>query len=122
MLGFFWVFLGFLEKGVESTFLNIPDNLRPTYFFNVCIGISSASETSAKTNFKRPKITFKKISSKISNKNPIKPNKTQKNPKWDPMVMVGFLVFLRLNPPTAPNLRESHFYDILTLNTSLTEH
>ena len=31
-VGFFWVFLGFLEKGVESTFLNIGDSLRPTYF------------------------------------------------------------------------------------------
>ena len=41
-LGFFWVFL---EKGVESTFLNIPDNLRPTYFFHFFIGISSVSDT-----------------------------------------------------------------------------
>ena len=27
--GFFWVFWFFLEKGVESSFLNIPDHLRP---------------------------------------------------------------------------------------------
>ena len=38
-------FLGFLEKGVESTFLNIPDNLRPTYFFHFFKGISSGSDT-----------------------------------------------------------------------------
>ena len=31
-VGFFWVFL---EKGVESTFSNIPNNLRPTYSFHV---------------------------------------------------------------------------------------
>ena len=55
-VGFFWVFFGFLEKGVESTFLNIPDNLRPTYFFNFFIGISSKS---AKTTFKRAKKSFK---------------------------------------------------------------
>ena len=41
-IGFFW---GFLEKGVESTFLNIPDNLRPTYFFHFFKGISSGSDT-----------------------------------------------------------------------------
>ena len=41
MLGF----LGFLEKSVESNFLNIPDNLKPTYFFNFFIGILSGSDT-----------------------------------------------------------------------------
>ena len=40
-VGFFWVFL---EKGVKSTFLDIPDSLRPTYFLNFFIGISSGSD------------------------------------------------------------------------------
>ena len=39
--GFLWVFL---EKGAESTFLNTPDNLRPTYFFPFHM-ISSGSDT-----------------------------------------------------------------------------
>ena len=34
--GFFWVFL---EKGVENTSLNIPDSLRPNYFYHFFIGI-----------------------------------------------------------------------------------
>ena len=45
MLGFFGFFWVFLDKGVESTFLNIPDNLRPTYFLHFFIGISSGSDT-----------------------------------------------------------------------------
>ena len=36
-VGFFGVFWVFLEKGVESTFLNIRDNLRQTYFFEFFI-------------------------------------------------------------------------------------
>ena len=48
MLGFFGFFGFFLEKGVESIFLNIPDNLRPTYIFLhffTFLGISSGSYT-----------------------------------------------------------------------------
>ena len=66
-------FLGFLEKGVESTFLNIPDHLRPTCFLHFFREISPGSDNifnirnfdftwskkSAKTNFKRAKISFK---------------------------------------------------------------
>ena len=36
-VGFFGVFWVFLEKGVKSTFLNIRDNLRQTYFFEFFI-------------------------------------------------------------------------------------
>ena len=43
--GFFWVFLVFLEKGVESTFLNIPDHLRPTCFLHFFREISPGSDT-----------------------------------------------------------------------------
>ena len=63
-------FLGFLEKGVESTFLNILDHLRPTCFFreispgsdnifNIRNFDFTWSKKSAKTNFKRAKISFK---------------------------------------------------------------
>ena len=41
----FWVFWGFLEKGVESTFLNIPDHLRPTCFLHFFKEISPSSDT-----------------------------------------------------------------------------
>ena len=44
----FWVFLGFLgflEKGVESTYLNIPDHLRPTCFLHFFREISPGSDT-----------------------------------------------------------------------------
>ena len=45
MLGFFLGIFGFLRKGVESTFLNIPDNLWPTYFFHFFNDILSGSDT-----------------------------------------------------------------------------
>ena len=38
-------FLGFLEKGVESTYLNIPDHLRPTCFLHFFREISPGSDT-----------------------------------------------------------------------------
>ena len=38
----FWVFL---EKGVESTYLNIPDHLRPTCFLHFFREISPGSDT-----------------------------------------------------------------------------
>ena len=38
-------FLGFLEKGVESTFLDIPDHLRPTCFLHFFREISLGSDT-----------------------------------------------------------------------------
>ena len=41
-LGFFGFFL---EKGVESTFLNIPDHLRPTCFLHLFRAISPGSDT-----------------------------------------------------------------------------
>ena len=43
--GFFWVVWVFLEKGVESTFLNIPDHLRPTCFLHFFREISPSSDT-----------------------------------------------------------------------------
>ena len=44
-LGFFGFFGFFLEKGVESTFLNIPDHLRPTCFLHLFRAISPGSDT-----------------------------------------------------------------------------
>ena len=44
-LGFFGFFGFFLEKGVESTFLNIPDHLRPTCFLHFFKEISPSSDT-----------------------------------------------------------------------------
>ena len=44
-LGFFGFFGFFLEKGVESTFLNIPDHLRPTCFLHFFREISPSSDT-----------------------------------------------------------------------------
>ena len=41
----FWVFWVFLEKGVESTYLNIPDHLRPTCFLHFFREISPGSDT-----------------------------------------------------------------------------
>ena len=42
----FFGFLGFfLEKGVESTYLNIPDHLRPTCFLHFFREISPGSDT-----------------------------------------------------------------------------
>ena len=38
----FWVFL---EKGVESTFFNIPDHLRPSCFIHFFREISPGSDT-----------------------------------------------------------------------------
>ena len=38
-------FLGILEKGVESNFLNIPDHLRPTCFLHFFREISPGSDT-----------------------------------------------------------------------------
>ena len=40
-VGFFWVFWFFEKKRVESTFLNIPDDLRQSYFIHFFNGISS---------------------------------------------------------------------------------
>ena len=42
IFGFFGVFL---EKGVESTYLNIPDHLRPTCFLHFFREISPGSDT-----------------------------------------------------------------------------
>ena len=44
-LGFLGFFGFFLEKGVESTFLNIPDHLRPTCFLHFFKVISPSSDT-----------------------------------------------------------------------------
>ena len=44
-LGFFGFFGFFLEKGVESAFLNIPDHLRPTCFLHFFKEISPSSDT-----------------------------------------------------------------------------
>ena len=43
--GSFGFFGFFLEKGVESTFLNIPDHLRPTCFLHFFREISPGSDT-----------------------------------------------------------------------------
>ena len=43
--GFFGFFGVFLEKGVESTYLNIPDHLRPTCFLHFFREISPGSDT-----------------------------------------------------------------------------
>ena len=45
ILNYFWVFWVFLEKGVESTYLNIPDHLRPTCFLHFFKEISPGSDT-----------------------------------------------------------------------------
>ena len=44
-LGFLGFFGVFLEKGVESTYLNIPDHLRPTCFLHFFREISPGSDT-----------------------------------------------------------------------------
>ena len=43
--GSFWVFWVLKKKGVESTFLNIPDHLRPTCFLHFFREISLGSDT-----------------------------------------------------------------------------
>ena len=48
--GFFWVFWVFLEKGVESTFLNIPDHLRPTCFLHFFREISPIKKKKGSLN------------------------------------------------------------------------
>ena len=45
IFGFFGFFGVFLEKGVESTYLNIPDRLRPTCFLHFFREISPGSDT-----------------------------------------------------------------------------
>ena len=45
IFGFFGFFGFFLEKGVESTYLNIPDHLRPTCFLHFFREISPGSDT-----------------------------------------------------------------------------